>query len=48
MVACENYKRSALRGAGILACAIGRVKKVFILESHEIGQFAYLGQIMNI
>ena len=34
--------------AGILVCAIGRVKKVAVSESRGIVRVAYLGQIMNI
>ena len=32
----ENYKRSAPGRVGILACAIGQLKKVAVLESREI------------
>ena len=41
----ENYKKSALGWAGILACVIGSAKNDAISESHEIVQVAYLGQI---
>ena len=46
-VACENYKRSALEGARILECAIGRAKKVELSELRKIAQVVYLGQITN-
>ena len=32
----------------MLACAIGHVKKVAVLESHEIARVAYLGRITSI
>ena len=44
---CKNYKRSAPERARILACAIGRLKRVVILESRVIARVAYLGQITN-
>ena len=46
-VARENYKRIAPGWAGILACTIGRAKKVVLSESHGIALVAYLGQITN-
>ena len=47
-IASENYKRSALGRAEILAYAIARVKKVAVSESREIARVAYLGQITNV
>ena len=44
-VARENYRRSAPRRAGILACAIGPAKKIAVSESREISWIASLGQI---
>ena len=41
MVARENYKRSAPKGARILAYAISYMKKVAITESREIAQVAF-------
>ena len=48
MVAPENYKRSTLEWAGILACTIRHMKKVIVSELREIARVAYLGQITNI
>ena len=48
VVACENYKRSALRRAGILACTISYSKKVAVSKSREIARVAYSGRITNI
>ena len=48
MVTCENYKRTAPGGAGILAWAIGRTKMVVVSESHEIALVEYLEQITSI
>ena len=45
MVAHENYKKSTLGRAGIVACAIARAKKFAVSESHEIARVAYLGQM---
>ena len=45
MVARENYKRSALGRAGILACVISYLKTVAVLKSREIAWVAYLGQM---
>ena len=41
----ENYKKSAPGRTGILACVIGRTKKVAASESREIALVAYFGQI---
>ena len=47
-VAHKNFRRSALRGVGILSCAIGRAKNVTVSESREIARVTYLVQITNI
>ena len=47
-VAREKFKMSTLGRAEVLACAIGRAKKVAVSESCEIAWIAYLGQITNI
>ena len=48
VVTHENYKRSAPKWAGILACTIAPAKKVVMSESREIARVAYLAQIMVI
>ena len=48
VVARENFKRSTFGIARILACAIGREKKIAVSESYEIAWVAYIGQITNI
>ena len=47
-VVFENYKRSTVGRTGILACAIGRAKKVVVSESLENTRVTHLGQITNI
>ena len=47
-IARENFKRSAIGRARILACTIERSKKDAAAESRGIARVAYLGQIMNI
>ena len=47
-VTLENYRRSALGRAGILASVIARAKKVALLELRKNARVAFLGQIMNI
>ena len=44
----ENYKFFAPRRVEIIACKIGRAKKVAIYDSQEITKVAYLCQITNI
>ena len=44
----ENYKRSALGKARILASAIGCAKKLAVSESRESARGAYFGKITNI
>ena len=47
-IAHENYKRSSLETAGILASAIGCAKKLAVSESRESARGAYFGKITNI